>query len=91
MKTALYDGAKTELGYEDRRQPDWFQESEKDLGSLFSERNHLYALWTSTGNEMHKKIYKAACKAARREMRAAKDSWFQRKPWKLRGGGMVGS
>ena len=44
LKTALCDGAKTELCYEDRRQPDRFWESEKDLGLLFSERNHLYAL-----------------------------------------------
>ena len=67
------------MGYlEDRRQPDWFWESEKDLDLLFSERNLLYALWISIGNEIYKKKYKAARKAARREMmRAAKDSWFQ--------------
>lgn len=76
LKTALCERAKMELSYEDRRQPHWFRDSEK---ALFSERNCLYALWISTGTEKYKRKYKAARKFASREMRAAKDSWFQRK------------
>ena len=52
LKTALCDGAKTELGYEDRKQPDWFRGSEKDLRALFSERNRLYVLWITTGKDV---------------------------------------
>ena len=32
---ALCDGAKTEHGYNNRRQPDWFTESEENLKLLF--------------------------------------------------------
>ena len=49
---ALYQGAKTKLRYEDRRQPDWFRESEENLKLLFLERNRLYVLWLSTGKEI---------------------------------------
>lgn len=35
-ETALCDGVKRELGYEDRRQSDWFRGSEKDLKPLLS-------------------------------------------------------
>ena len=48
LKTALCDGAKTEFGYEDRRQSGWFSESEKKVKLLFLERNRLYALWLIT-------------------------------------------
>ena len=79
LKSALCDGAKTELGYEDRKQPDWFRESENDLKSLFSEKNRLYVLWVSTSKDVYKTKYKVARRTARRAMRVAKDKWFQRK------------
>ena len=91
LKSALCDGAKTELGYEDRKQPDWFRESEKDLKSLFSERNRLYVLWVSTSKDVYKTEYKVARRTARRAMRVAKDKWFQRKASEAERGGMAGS
>ena len=78
LKMALCDRAKTELGYEDRRQPDWFRESEENLKLLFLEKNRLYALWLSTGKEIYKKKHRIA-RTARRAVRTAKDAWFQRK------------
>ena len=76
-ETALCDGAKRELGYEDRRQSDWFRGSEKDLKPLLSKRNWLYALWLGTGKEIYKRKHKVAQRAARRAIRTAKDDWFQ--------------
>ena len=55
LKSVLCGGAEAELGYEDRRQPDWFRDSEVDLQPLFEERNRLYALWLSTGKEIDRK------------------------------------
>ena len=49
LKGALCYEAKAVLGYEDRKQPDWFRESEAALRSSIDERNRLYALWLSTG------------------------------------------
>ena len=86
LKSALCDGTKTELGYEDRKQPDWFRESEKDLKSLFSERNRLYVLWVSTSKDVYKVKYKVAQRTARRAMAVAKDKWFQRKAFEAERG-----
>ena len=83
LKTALCDGAKAELGYEDKKQPDWFRESEKDLKSLFSERNRLYVLWISTSKDVYKAKYR---RTARQAMRGAKDKWFQRKAFEAERG-----
>ena len=54
LKNALCESAKAVLGYENRRQPDWFRESEADLRLLIAERNQLYALWMrrETGRNM---------------------------------------
>lgn len=87
MKTALCDGAKTKLGYEDRKQPDWTRESEKDLKTLFAERN-LYDLWISTRRDVYKAKYKAAQRTARQEQ--PKTNGFSIKLLKRRGGCMVG-
>ena len=59
LKNALCKSAKAALDNESRRQPDWFQESEADLRPLIAERNQLYALWMSTGEERDRK--KHAC------------------------------
>ena len=48
LKNAFCDAAKDELGYENRKKPGWFRESEPDLKPLIAERNRLYALLLST-------------------------------------------
>ena len=47
LSSAMCEAAKECLGYEDRRQPDWFRESEVDLNPLFAERNRLHTVWIS--------------------------------------------
>ena len=79
MKTALCESTKAELGHEDRRQPDWFRESESDLRPLTAARNQLYALWLSTGKERDRKKFASAHRETRRAVRRAKDAWFLRK------------
>ena len=55
LKSALCDGAKEELGYEDRKHPDWFRESAIDLKPLIAVRNRLHVVWLSTGHERDKR------------------------------------
>jgi hypothetical protein len=38
LKAVLCDEAEAVIGYENRRQPDWFREREADLKPLFEER-----------------------------------------------------
>ena len=40
----MCDAAKEWLWYEDRRQPDWFRESEVDLKPLFAERDRMHTV-----------------------------------------------
>ena len=75
----MCDAAKEWLGYEDRRQPDWFRESEVDLKPLFAERNRMHTVWISDGREASRRKYADARRAARHAVRVAKDAWFQRK------------
>ena len=79
LSSVMCDAAEKCLGFEDRRQPDWFQESEVDLTPLFAERNRLHTMWISIGGEENRKKCVDAHRAARRTVRAAKDAWFQRK------------
>ena len=44
LKSALCDGAEAVLGYEDRKQPDWFRESETAFKPLLKERNKMHNL-----------------------------------------------
>ena len=38
-----------------REQPDWFRESEDAMKPLLEEKNKLYSLWQSTGQERDQK------------------------------------
>ena len=51
VKVALCETAEAVLGFETRKQPDWFHESEAAIKPLLEERNKLYSLWQSTGHE----------------------------------------
>ena len=79
LRSVMCDTARECLGHEDRRQPDWFRESEVDLKPLFVLRNRLHTLWLNTGKEENRKKYADARREARRAVREAKDAWFQRK------------
>ena len=72
LKSALCDAAKDELGYENRKQPDWFRESKKDLKILIAERNRLYALWISTRLERDRKKHARARRLARQAIEMLK-------------------
>ena len=79
LSSVMCDAAKEWLGYEDRRQPDWFRESEVDLKPLFAERNRMHTVWISDGREASRRKYADARRVARHAVRVAKDAWFQRK------------
>ena len=49
VKAALCEPAEVVLGFEARKQPDWFHESEAAIKPLLEDRNKLYSLWQSNG------------------------------------------
>ena len=55
VKAALCETAEAVLGFEMRKQPDWFRESEAAIKPLLEEKNKLYSLWQRTGQERDRK------------------------------------
>ena len=51
VKAALCETTEAVFGFEMRKKPDWFHESEAAIKPLLEERNKLYSLWQSTGQE----------------------------------------
>ena len=55
VKAALCETAEAVLVLEARKQLNWFRESEAAIKPLLEERNKLYSLWQSTGQERDRK------------------------------------
>ena len=66
VRVRAHESAKAVLGYENTRQPGWFQESEADLRPLIAERNQLYASWMSNGKERDRNKHACAWRETRR-------------------------
>ena len=79
VKEALTTAADSVLGYENHRNPDWFHDSSETLEPLFVHRNQLYSKWLSSKQDCDKVQFLQARSRARKAVRAAKNSWFQRK------------
>ncbi len=77
VTSALVDTAEEYLGFQTRKQPDWFKESLTTLEPLLQRRSSLYSKWLSSGKESdRRKFAKAQCDA-RRAVRVAKNEWFR--------------
>ena len=79
LKCALCEAAGTDLGYSNRIQPDWFQDSATKIRPLIEKRNKLYSLWMSTSKERDKRKFVAAHRDAWRAISLAKEEWFSGK------------
>ena len=67
------------LGYEKRRNPDWFRERADTLEPLLQKRNQMYSKWLSSGHNSDKLRFLNARRAVRQAVRAAKNTWFLNK------------
>ncbi len=70
--------AKDVLGYEKRRQPDWFMENEDTLKKFIDKRNTLFSTWLRTHHHSHRQRYVVQRTA---EIKRVKNQWP--KPVKL--------
>ena len=86
LRTAVTESAEETLGFQKRRQPDWFTESKDTLEPLLNERNQRYQEWISSGRSDDTwNRFKAARSKARAAVRSAKNSWFTNKAKSLDG------
>ncbi len=59
IRDGLTKAAESVLGWEGRKQPDWFQENITTLQELISKRNHLFAKWLRTHHHSDRQRYVA--------------------------------
>ena len=79
VRSALTDAAKSVLGVEKRRHPDWSRENALSLEPIIQRRNQLYLKWLGSGLSSDKQNFCKARSEARRAVRAAKNAWFTSK------------
>ena len=79
IRLALTKAAESVLGSEQRRQPDWFQESKTTILPALEHRNRMYTQWLATGDERDLQKFRSARAEARQAVRTAKNAWFQAK------------
>ena len=72
IRDSLTESATTILGYDKRRQPDWFQENIFTLKELIIKRNTLFAKRLKTHHNSDRQM-------VAKEVKRAKNAWFGRK------------
>ena len=71
--------AENAVGYEKRRQPDWFKESETTLRKCIDKRNNLFSQWLRTHHHSNRQRYVAQRRLVAAEIKRAKNVWFEAK------------
>ena len=79
LEGAMKKAAEEVLGWERRRQPDWFLESIGQLEELIIKRNTLFATWLRTRCQHDRQRYVNQRREVAREVKRAKNNWFQQK------------
>ena len=93
QKWAAIRVASHTLGYEQRKQPDWFKENEPLLKKIMDKRNNLFSKWVRSNQNSDKQRYVAQRRAVALEIRRAKNDWYQKKASEIEHGmttGVVG-
>ena len=75
-----------QLGKECRKHPDWFREKASILKPLFEKRNKLYAKFLCTRKEDDRRAFAAFRTKVRKDIRDAKNDWFQNKVMEAQSG-----
>ena len=63
MRDGMMTAAERVLGWESRRQPDWFQENVTTLKQLITKRNQLFSQWLKTHHHSDRQRYVAQRRA----------------------------
>ena len=90
VRGCMQQAAEKLLGWETRRQPDWFQENITILQQLIQKRNALFARWLKTKHHSDRQRYMAQRREVACEVRRAKNAWFQQKEHEVEGAKLKG-
>ncbi len=79
IRDSIAGAAEDVLGWETRRQPDWFKESSLVLKGLAEKRNDLFGRWLRSGRNSDRQRYVAQRRKAAAAVKKAKNAWLQEK------------
>ncbi len=91
VKKSMVEAAVGTLGWETRRQRDWFKEKGLLLRNIIEERNGLFRRWLRSSRNEDRQRYVAKRREINREMRKAKNDWMQEKAREIEVGFMMGN
>ena len=91
MRDGMMSAAESVLGWENRRQPDWFRDNITVLQQLITKRNKLFNQWLQTHHHSDRQRYVAQRRAVAKEVKRAKNTWFQQKAWEIERGIVKGT
>ena len=90
IRDGLTDTGQSVLGWENRRQPDWFKESASVLERCIEKRNMLFRRWLRSGRSSDRQKYVAQRKTVAGAVKRAKNDWLQQKAKVVEAGMMSG-
>ena len=79
IRDGLTDAGQSVLGWENRRQPDWFKESASVLERCIEKRSMLFRRWLRSGRNSDRQKYVAQRKTVAGAVKRAKNDWLQQK------------
>ncbi len=86
IRDSIAGAAEDVLGWETRRQPDWFKESSLVLKGLIEKRNDdLFGRWLRSGRNSDRQRFVAQRRKAAAAVKKAKNAWLQEKHRKKSG------
>ena len=77
IRDGLVSAGESVLGWETRRQPDWFKESASVLKELIEKRNMLFGKWLRSGRISDRQRYVAQRRVVAGAVKRAKNDWLQ--------------
>ena len=79
LRDALKETAESILGYEGKKQPDWYSESADIIEPALKHRSECCQRWIASGQAREHSKFAKARAFARRMVREAKNAWFRSK------------
>ena len=79
IRDGLKDVGESVLGWETKRQPDWFKESISVLENGIDKRNMLFGRWLRSGKVSDHQRYVAQRRIVAGAVKKAKNEWLQKK------------
>ena len=91
IRDGMKEAAQEVLGWERRKQPDWFQHNHKYLEELIAKRNKYFKQWLNSGKSTDRREYVALRQDVARAVKKAKNDWLQEKAKEIESGMQSGS